>query len=64
MQAALGTPESHWTLKVAIPDQEPREFKDLKCDPEWKQARWIGFSSLADHRVSFYLDDLAMSASK
>jgi hypothetical protein len=63
MRAPLGKPDSRWTLTVTTPNKPPREFQDLKCDPEWKQARWIGITSLADRNVSFYLDDVEMGVS-
>lgn len=60
MRASLGAGNSHWTLKLTLPDGKAQEFKDLACDPEWKEARWVGFSSQSPASVAFYLDDLEM----
>jgi hypothetical protein len=60
MRATLGRSDSRWNLKITLPDGTGREFKDLPCDSAWKEARWVGFSSMGRDGVSFYLDDLEM----
>jgi hypothetical protein len=60
MRAPLGQSDSRWELVLKLPDGTTREFKDLPCDPAWKEARWIGVSSLATRATVFYLDDLEM----
>jgi len=60
MRATLGQSNSRWNLRVTLPDGSTREFKDLPCDPAWKEARWVGFSSTGADGVAFYLDDLEM----
>ena len=60
MQARLGQPNSVWTLRITLPDGVAHTFKDLTCDPVWKVARWVGFSSSSVGHAAFYLDDVLM----
>ncbi len=60
MRAILGLPDSHWDLRLALPEGQSREFKELPCDPDWKEARWVGFSSEATNYTAFELDDVEM----
>jgi len=59
ISATVGQPDSHhWTLKLTIPGQSPREFDDLPiASPRFKQLTWLGFTSNADAATVFYLDD-------
>ena len=60
MRATLGQSGSTWELTVTLPGAAPQQFKDLACDPAWKEARWIGFSTFSAGHASYYLDDLMM----
>ena len=61
ISANLGTSEGgSWSLKVIIPGQAPREFKDLPGNPKFKALTWLGFSSNADEKTVFYLDDFSL----
>jgi hypothetical protein len=60
MRAILGQTNSHWDLTISLPGGAKREFGDLPCDPNWREARWVGFSSLATNDVAFELDDIEM----
>lgn len=60
MRAPLGQTNSQWTLKVTLPDGTQKEFAGLPCEPEWKEARWVGFSSTATIFTAFELDDVEM----
>ena len=60
MRARLGESNSHWSLKVSLPGGIPKEFTDLPCEPDWKEARWVGFSSTATDFTAFELDDVEM----
>jgi hypothetical protein len=63
ISADLGTGEGgSWSLKVIIPGQAPREFKDLPGNPKFKTLTWLGFSSDADEKTVFYLDDFSLEA--
>jgi hypothetical protein len=53
-----------WELTVTVPGQEPRKFADLACDPTWKSLTWLGFSSSADAKVVYYLDNLELTNAK
>ena len=62
VSASLGAtdPES-WSLQVTIPGQTPREWKNLpKGSPKFKTLTWIGFTSDADEKTVFYLDDFVV----
>ena len=53
-----------WTLKVAVPDQPPREFKNLPFDnAKFNTLTWIGFTSDANAKTVCYLDDFAVTVS-
>jgi len=60
MRAVLGKAGSRWELILTPPDGKVLQFPDLRCDPAWQEARWVGFSSVSPGRQSFYLDDLVM----
>ena len=45
---------------ISLPGGTPQQFKNLACDPAWKEARWFGFSSFSAGHASYYLDDLVM----
>jgi len=51
-------PPQQWSLRVRVPGQPPREFKNLPfASPQFKQLTWLGFTSNADATTVFYLDD-------
>jgi hypothetical protein len=60
MRADLGQSGSRWSLTIKLPDGTSREFNDLVCDADWKEARWVGFSSPATTNTAFYLDDFVL----
>lgn len=62
--AGLGQRDTgKWTLRVSIPGQPAREFKDLPLSSgKFKKFTWVGFSSNADAATVFYLDNFAVSA--
>ena len=60
MRATLGQSNSRWGLVVTFPNGAKRPFEDLPCDPDWKEARWVGFSSHATTETAFELDDIEM----
>lgn len=47
-----------WTLRITLPGQPVREFKDLPCDEGWKEFHWLGFVSASKERPVFFIDDL------
>ena len=54
-QRATGT----WTLRVALADQTPRTFADLRCpSPKWRKLDWLGFCSTATQKSEFFLDNI------
>jgi hypothetical protein len=60
MRSSLGRADSRWDLALVLPDGVRREFKGLPCDTDWKEARWVGFSSVATNNSAFELDDVEM----
>ena len=50
-----------WTLAVTLPGQERQTFDDLPCrSPAWRELHWFGFSSQANERTVFYLDNIEL----
>jgi hypothetical protein len=60
--ANLGPGDSgKWDLQVTIPGQAPREWTDIPyASGKFKELTWIGFSSDADAKTVYYLDDFAL----
>lgn len=51
--------DGKWTLVVTLPGQEPKRFADLPVgNPEFKNLTWLGWSSTAQEKTAFYLDDI------
>jgi hypothetical protein len=50
-----------WNLTVTVPGQEPRAFKGLDCTPGWKSLTWMGWSSSADAKTVYYLDNIKLT---
>ena len=61
--AGLGSKSTGtWDLAVTVPGQEPKRFEKLpNGKPDWKKLDWLGFSSTADARTLFYLDNLELT---
>jgi hypothetical protein len=61
--AALGEgAPANWALRVTVPGQEPRLFRDLPyASPEFRQLTWVGFTSNATVKTAFYLDNLELN---
>ena len=52
-----------WSLAVTLPGQEPRKFRDLPYATQgFRKLTWIGFTSNATVKTSFFLDDFKLSA--
>jgi hypothetical protein len=60
MAAPHGQADARWEIRITLPDGSCREFKELACDPSWKETRWMGFSSGATTSTSYQLDDLEL----
>lgn len=62
VRAGIG-PQSNgtWDLTVTLPGEAPRRLAGLKNgSPNFRALTWIGFSSNADARTAFYLDDITL----
>jgi hypothetical protein len=59
---APGPGDSHlWTLRVLVPGQEPRVFPNRKAEkPGFKRLTWVGFTSLATEKTTFYVDNFEL----
>jgi len=57
--AAIGNSQPHkWALKVTLPGQPPREFRELAfASPKFSSLTWIGFTSNANSPTVYFLDD-------
>ena len=52
---------SRWTLTVTPAGGEPREFRDLPfADADCFKVNWVGYTSNANCRTSFYLDNFTL----
>ncbi|UCG56520.1 MAG: right-handed parallel beta-helix repeat-containing protein [Phycisphaerales bacterium] len=51
-----------WDMAVTLPGQTPRHFKRLKNgSAKFEQLTWLGFTSNATNRTTFYLDNLELT---
>ncbi len=51
-----------WTLKVFLPGQPAKEFSDLPfANSKFQLLTWIGFTSDANAKTVFYLDDFDLT---
>ncbi len=49
---------ARWSLRVTLPSGQVHVFKDLRsAHPKFRKLNWVGFTSSARERVSFWLDD-------
>lgn len=54
-----------WTLRVTLPGQAPRVFANLAAErPGFKRLTWIGFTSVANEKTAFYLDNFELYVKK
>jgi hypothetical protein len=50
-----------WTLRVRVAGQPAREFRNPAMgNPRFKKLDWIGFSSNATYKTTFYLDNVVL----
>ena len=54
--------DGKFDLTCTIQGQAPVVFKDLPCDPEFKQLAWFDFTANAKDTAVFYLDALSVKA--
>ena len=51
-----------WTLAVTLPDQPPLRFEKLKMvNPQFRNLTWVGWSSMATDKRTFYLDNIKLN---
>ena len=66
LSTALGkAANGKWTLSVTVPDQPPRVFTGLPhARTGFNKLTWMAFLSNAEHKTSYYLDNLKLSNSR
>ena len=64
MHAVLGQTNSQWEANLTLPDGKAQSFPGLPCDPDWKEARWVGFSSVGITDSVYELDDFEIGNSR
>ena len=53
-----------WQLTVAVPDETPKRFDNLKTpSPQFKATTWLGFVSIGSQNAVYYLDNIRLSNS-
>ncbi|MCS7187803.1 MAG: right-handed parallel beta-helix repeat-containing protein [Armatimonadota bacterium] len=59
--ASVGDRAGRWDLIVTLPGQQPIRFEGLKNESEeFKVLTWLGFSSIANEKAVFYLDNIQL----
>ena len=54
---------SPWALRVTLPGQAPQVFRDLpSASADFQNLTWVGFTSNAEEKTTFYLDNFTLSA--
>ncbi|HUT32403.1 MAG TPA: right-handed parallel beta-helix repeat-containing protein [Planctomycetota bacterium] len=66
MTAGLGPQGTGtWDLTVTLPGQPPKAFTGLAHGkPGWKKLDWLGFSSTANEKTAFCLDNIELTNSR
>ncbi len=66
MSAGLGADSNGtWTLTVTLPDKPPIRLEKLDFhSPDFKELRWLGICSTANHETVFYLDNIELTNTK
>ena len=53
-----------WDLAVTLPGRQPEVFRGLpNGSPEWRKLDWLGFSSSANQKTVYYLDNIELGDS-
>jgi len=53
-----------WDLAVTLPGAEPKVFRGLPHgSPDWRKLDWLGFSSTANEKTVYYLDNIELGNS-
>ncbi|MGD9497776.1 MAG: right-handed parallel beta-helix repeat-containing protein [Armatimonadota bacterium] len=61
IEASLGERAGRWSLTVTLPGGEVRRFPGLPCrSPDWREARWVGFVSQAQHETVLHIDEIEL----
>ena len=60
MDSSLGQSNRTWTATIRLPDGTEKTFLNLPCDPDWAEARWIGFCAIGGKTSALHLDDVVL----
>jgi hypothetical protein len=63
IDAAVGNDaDGKWNLAIALPGAPPRRFEGLATgSPDFKNLTWVGWSSMANAKTVFYLDNVKLA---
>ncbi len=60
--AGVGSQASgKWSLAVKTQAGQEKRLDNLACDPQWKSFAWLGWTSLAESKTAWFLDNLSAS---
>ncbi|MBI5832638.1 MAG: right-handed parallel beta-helix repeat-containing protein [Armatimonadetes bacterium] len=63
MTCGLGAQKTGtWRLVLVLPDGQAKVFGDLPLGPDFRELRWLGFSSSADANTITWLDNLKLES--
>jgi hypothetical protein len=61
VSAKVGTSaDGKWKLTVTLPDHQPQSFEFATINPDFKNLTWVGWSSMADAKTVYYLDNIKL----
>jgi hypothetical protein len=58
VQATTGA--GKYGVTLTRQDGTTKEFKDIPCKPAWNLANYVLFSSLADKKVAYFIDNVRL----
>ncbi|MGQ9731076.1 MAG: right-handed parallel beta-helix repeat-containing protein [Candidatus Zipacnadales bacterium] len=54
--------DGQWSLTITLPGKQPLTFPNLKVgNPEFRNLTWVGWSSMAQEKSVFYLDNIVLT---
>jgi hypothetical protein len=54
------TGSGKYDIALTRQDGTKKEFKDVPCKPTWNSASYLLFSSLADKKTAYFIDNLSL----
>lgn len=53
--------DGKWKLTVTLANQQPQSFEFANGSPKFQNLTWVGWSSMADAKTVYYLDNIKLS---